>query len=301
MDFGSKGIDAFTAKTFKEIHPAIDPANIPEHSGPYVVCVIGSSRDIGAGVATAYAKSGATGMVLSSRTTSTLDATVAACRKINPNIVIETVACDISDAASVAALAEAARARFGRLDVVIINSGFSGMCLTNILDVEPESYQQAINVNYVGTFHVARSMIPLLLESPGGAKTFICVSSIAALIVRGPIANAQYCVSKLAQLKLMEHLHEEFHAAKGLKTYSIHPGAVASEQALATAPKEFLGSAQWDSPDLCGGFCAWLCAPGSAREWLCGRLLNARWDTEELERRKDEIVEKQLLKTRLTL
>ncbi len=141
--------------------------------------------------------------------TGSLVDTVTACKFINPSTEVDAVACDITDAASVAALAARTKDRFGRVDVVAINSGYSGECLTNILDVPPESYQQAVNVNYVGTFNVARQFIPMLLESPGGAKTFTCVSSIAALIVRGPIANAQYCVSKLAQLKLMEHVHEE--------------------------------------------------------------------------------------------
>lgn len=299
MDWGSKGIGGFTATLFEHVHPAIDPSVIKVPRKPFVVCVVGATRDIGKGIATSYAQAGATGIVLSARSTAVLGDVAAACKSLNPGIEIETVACDISDFSSVAALAGRTKVQFGRVDAVIINSAFSGVCKTNILDVEPDSYMEAASVNYLGTFHMAKHFVPLLLESTDGAKEFHVVSSIAALIVRGPIANAQYCVSKMAQLKLMEHIHDEFQG-QGLKAFSIHPGAVDTKMARDNSPTEFLPYLT-DSPELCGGFCVWLSAGGADRAWLSGRLLSAKWDTDELESRKDEIVSKELLKTRLRL
>jgi len=49
---------------------------------------------------------------------------------------------------------------------------------------------------------------------------------------------------------------------------------------------------------LGGGLCVWLTK--ERREWLSGRWIDARWDLEELERRKDEIMEKDLLKFRMS-
>jgi hypothetical protein len=54
-----------------------------------------------------------------------------------------------------------------------------------------------------------------------------------------------------------------------------------------------------DSPDLCGGFCTWLSRAGRERAWLCGRLVNAKYDVSELEARKAEVVEKGLLKLKI--
>ena len=54
-----------------------------------------------------------------------------------------------------------------------------------------------------------------------------------------------------------------------------------------------------DDVELAGGFCVWLTK--EKREWLSGRYLDARWDVEELERRKGDIVSKDLLKFRLTM
>jgi hypothetical protein len=54
-----------------------------------------------------------------------------------------------------------------------------------------------------------------------------------------------------------------------------------------------------DDVGLGGAFCVWLTK--ERREWLSGRWLDARWDVEELERRKEDILEKDLLKFRMTM
>jgi hypothetical protein len=54
-----------------------------------------------------------------------------------------------------------------------------------------------------------------------------------------------------------------------------------------------------DDVGLGGALCVWLTK--QRREWLSGRWLDARWDVEELERRKEEILEKDLLKFRMTM
>ena len=54
-----------------------------------------------------------------------------------------------------------------------------------------------------------------------------------------------------------------------------------------------------DHVELAGSWAVWLTQ--EKKEWLSGRYTDARWDTAELERRKQEIVEKDLLKFRLTM
>ena len=49
-----------------------------------------------------------------------------------------------------------------------------------------------------------------------------------------------------------------------------------------------------DDVGLCGAFCVWLSQ--KKRTWLNGRLLCAKWDVEELEARKGEVEEGDLLK-----
>jgi hypothetical protein len=53
-----------------------------------------------------------------------------------------------------------------------------------------------------------------------------------------------------------------------------------------------------DTVDLGGGICVWLTK--ERREWLNGRWIDARWDVDELQRRRNDIVEKDWLKFRMT-
>lgn len=297
-DWGTSGVGQFMKSKHHEIYPAVDPSKV-RLPKPHVVCVVGASRGIGAGVAFNYAKAGATGLILASRRTSGLEETAARCKDMKPDVEIEIVSCDITSAESVSQLAETAKVRFGRLDVVVVNSGYSGPVVLKLTDTNPETFQNAINVNYVGTFHCAKYLIPLLLETENGAKAFVAVSSFAALIVRGDIANAQYCVSKAAQLKLLEHVHEQY-LGDGLSTFMIQPGAVASEMAIETCPDVFRPYLI-DSPDLCGALSVWLTKDLEKSSWLKGRLISANWDVDDQESKKKTIVEQDLLKLKLTV
>lgn len=297
-DWGTAGLSTFVPTSHSQIYPSIDPTavSLPK---PFVACIVGASRGIGAGVAYAYAKASATGLVLASRRVLGLEFTAATCKMMKPAIDIEIAECDITSASSVSALADKTMQRFGRLDVVVVNSSYSGPVVLKLTDTDPATFQQASNVNYTGLFLCAKFLIPALLQARDGAKNFIAVSSNAAMIVRGPIANSQYCVSKLAQLKLMEHIHEQYRE-QGILSWSVHPGAVHSEMAAQTTPEVFKPHLT-DSAELCGAFCVWLTSTATEKQWLCGRLLSAKYDVGELEARKDDIVAKDLLKLNLRL
>ena len=65
--------------------------------------------------------------------------------------------------------------------------------------------------------------------------------------------------------------------------------------------KESFAPFAHDTPELVGGLATWLAAwKGEDRAFLSGRYLSSNWDVEEVLRRKEEIVEKGLLKINLT-
>ncbi|KXS97346.1 hypothetical protein AC578_10747 [Pseudocercospora eumusae] len=297
-DWGTKGLSTLTKTTHSHPNATLDASKVSLKS-PFIVCIVGASRGIGAGIAISYAKAGCSGLVLASRRISGLEDTAAACRAINPAIKIEIFGCDVTRAEDVASLSERIKDRFGRLDVVAVNSGISGPVVLKITETDAKTFAGVTDVNYVGTFYCAKFLIPVLLGTADGGKAFLGVSSFAAFLVRGPIANTQYCVSKTAQLKLLEHVHEQYRE-EGLVCYAVHPGAVLSETADETAPDVFRPYLK-DSPELCGAMCVWLTKNGQEKSWLSGRLISANYDADELEARKDEIVAKDALKMRLTL
>lgn len=302
-DWGTTGIGTFVPTKHSNPYPEIDP-KLTSFPRPYVVCIVGASRGIGAEIAKAYAVAGASGVILSSRNVSSLNEVATQCRQIYRDVKVEVVSCDITSNEDVSALARTIEASFGRLDAVIINSGYSGPVILDVIQDDTATIKLVTEVNYLGSYYCAHYLLPLLISSPAPencVKAFLAVGSTASFLIRGPIANTQYCISKLAQLKLVEHIHEKY-KNQGLLAAAVHPGAVMSQMAAETAPKEFMQYLT-DDPALCGAFMVWLTKPRKSEPltWLGGRHLVANWDATELELRRKDIVENDLLKTRLAV
>ena len=227
--------DKFTETQHQDVTPAIDPSKVALSPG-FTVCVLGASRGIGASIAYAYAQAGASTVILAARSADALETVAARCREIQPKVVVHCVTCDITSDGSVAALARRVKDIGRRLDVVVVNSGFAGTVTTKVTDGDPAEWKKALEVNTLGTYHAAHHLLPILLESDG-AKSFLVVSSAAVAITEGIIANPQYTISKLAQLRLVEMVAKQY-ASQGLLIVGIHPGAVMTEMSMG-APEEF--------------------------------------------------------------
>ena len=116
-----------------------------------------------------------------------------------------------------------------RLDVVIVSSGVMGQVASNATDTDPEEWKRCFDVNTVGTYNAAHQLVPLLMRTPGGAKAFVAISTFGLWVTAGPPAAASgYLVSKLAQLRLVEMIAEQYQA-EGLLSVGVHPGTVATE------------------------------------------------------------------------
>ncbi|KAF2261067.1 NAD(P)-binding protein [Lojkania enalia] len=261
---------------------------------PLTVCIIGASRGIGASIAYAYAQAGASTLILVARASSSqhLSTVEDRVREINPSTATATLPCDITSAESVSQIARRVAVDYGRLDVLILNSGYSGPVVLKVDEGSPQDFQDVFAVNVQGTYLVAHYFIPLLARSENGAKTFVAVGSFAACIIKGHIANTAYCLSKFTQSRLIEFISEQY-ASDGILAVAVHPGAVLTEMADSTTPESFRPYLT-DDPGLCGAFCVWLSK--EKRMWLNGRLLSATWDVEELLEKKDSIEEQDLLK-----
>lgn len=228
----------FTTKKHSQPTTAFDP-QLNRLSQPLNVLIIGASRGIGEGIVYAYAQAGAASLVLAARSSSAKQvATVEKrAKELNPDVLIKCLAVDITSSQSVAALAKSVEKEVGRLDIVVLNSGYSGPVVLKVDEGDPQDFQDVFDVNVQGTYLVAHHFIPLLKAS-NGAKTFIAVGSFAACITSGHIANTAYCISKFAQTRLIEFLAEQF-GADGVLAVAVHPGAVNTEMADKTTPESF--------------------------------------------------------------
>ncbi|CCM04748.1 uncharacterized protein FIBRA_06938 [Fibroporia radiculosa] len=276
-----------------DTYPAIDPAKA--NLAGQVVLVTGASRGIGKAIAIAFAQSGASGLVLLAR--SDLSATKAACEaaatRPGQSLKVLTVNVDASDTAQVDAAIAKVKETFGRLDIVINNAGACNPG-SLIADSDPKLWWHTWDVNIRGTYEVTRAALPLLVESKGN-KTIILVSSAAA---HGIIEthNSAYGMSKLAQLRFAELLTNEY-GDKGVVALAVHPGAIPTDMNADISDdfKAYL----IDTPEIASHTIVWLAR--EPRAWLSGRYISCQWDMEELEAKRQEIVDGDKLKVRMAI
>lgn len=106
---------------------------------------------------------------------------------------------DVADAASVAALADAALDRFGAVHVVCNNAGVGGGGL--IKDLTLNDWRWVIDVNLWGVIHGVHTFLPHLLANDDGGH-IVNTASIAGLVAGagiGPYNAAKYGVVAISE------------------------------------------------------------------------------------------------------
>lgn len=283
-----------TPHVHHDTYDAIRPKNI-DLSGKAVL-VTGASRGIGRHIAVAYAQAGASKIAIAARSNlKETEAAVLAAAKAagKPEPTVLAITLDTIDSKSVDAAAASITSTFGRLDILVNNAGVLEPVYL-LGDSDPLSWWQSFEVNVKGVYLVSRSLLPLLFSSPDGSRTIVNLTSIGGILVLPTMSG--YNTSKLAVCRLTEYLALEY-ADKQLVAISVHPGGVASEMSLALpeAHHAFIT----ETPELVSESIVYLTR--SPQHWLSGRYVSVQWDLTELEAKKDEIVQKDLLKNKLAV
>ncbi len=147
-----------------------------------VAVVTGAGRGIGAAVAVALAEAGCD-VVISSRTEAQLRQVAG--RIETAGRQAEVVPADLDDLEAVANLAEVAKERFGRLDIVVNNVG--GTMPGAFLDTSPRALEAAFHWNVSTAHALTRAAVPHMLDGDGGAVVGIS-SAMGRLADRGFLA-----------------------------------------------------------------------------------------------------------------
>jgi NAD(P)-dependent dehydrogenase (short-subunit alcohol dehydrogenase family) len=316
MASSDMGID-FTAITHEKAEGSTLPTSNPPPYTPFNVVVTGAGKGLGRAISLAYAQSGVTGICISSRTQSDLDSLEQEMLAVAPNLDIFSRICDTSDPSAVSALSIACAEHFeDQIDVVIANAGIISKYLNDDSEtdrqlpkgiIEDDDFLRVTSINYLGSYYTAKYFTPLLLKRKAPAnsssdadlvRAFVVITSLAGHVPQSAATPVAYNVSKLANNRMVECMAND-HGKEGLLAYAVHPGEVVTPQTLRHSVKK---GDMWDTMlqtdvGLCGGFLTWLTK--SRRDWLSGRYVSVHWDVDELEKKRDEIVEGDKLKFRM--
>ena len=185
-----------------------------------VAIITGSDRGIGEGIATVFAKAGAS-IVVCSPSKERCEEEVAKLKKLGAKAI--AIACDVSKEEDVQKLVAQTVKEFGKLDIMVNNAG---VLLSKPLDeVEQKdlNWQLGINLNGVllGTKHAAKEMKK---QKNGGC--IINTASIAALV--GYSMLSTYCASKGGIAAFTRAASAELAPYK-IRVNAICPGLIESE------------------------------------------------------------------------
>lgn len=131
---------------------------------------------------------------------------------------------DVSDVASIQALAKAALDTYGQIDVVCNNAGVEGYLDGAIWEATDKDWAWTFGVNYWSVVHGVRTFLPILLENPNGGH-MVNTASMTAVV---PARN-MYSITKHGVLALTEVLHSDL-KARGAKVgvSALCPGIIAT-------------------------------------------------------------------------
>jgi len=132
----------------------------------------------------------------------------------------EWLACDLTDEASVNALADAAADRLGGIDIAINATGWG--LLKPFLDTTREELDAMTALQFIGPFQFYQAMIRKMARSKGGrGGSIIQISSATATIMLND--HAAYMGTKAGADHVIRCVAHEF-GGEGIRANSISPG-----------------------------------------------------------------------------
>ena len=183
-----------------------------------VALVTGAGGGIGAALAFALAKAGAT-LVLVDKNAAGLDTTAARIASIGGKTSVHAL--DLVDEAAILALEPIVRAEHGRLDLLVNNAGvaYGG----TFADMELDDFEWVMDINFRATVRMTHAFLPMLRAAP--KAQIVNISSLYGIVA--PPGQTAYSASKFAVRGFSEALRHEY-LGTPLGVTVVHPGGVAT-------------------------------------------------------------------------
>jgi NAD(P)-dependent dehydrogenase (short-subunit alcohol dehydrogenase family) len=180
--------------------------------------ITGGASGMGRGTARALARRGAN-VVIADLNEARMAETVAELNGLG--VAAFAVRCDVSKAEDIEHLAEAARARFGTINVLMNNAGT--LPVGHFESTPLEAWRRVLDVNLLSVVAGVRTFLPDLLAAAGDAHV-VNTASLAGLLAYDTTA-IPYAVSKAAVVSLSEGLALSLRP-RGIGVTCLCPGPV---------------------------------------------------------------------------
>ena len=194
---------------------------------PKVALVTGASRGIGAAIAQRLASDGFTVIVNYAESAAPAEALVRTIEQAGGRVLAAKA--DVSNAADVRRLFDAAQTAFGGVDVLVNNAGI--MSLATVANADDASFDRQIAVNLKGTFNTLREAATRLRA---GGRIINFSSSVVALLQP---TYAVYAATK-AGVEAMTSVFAKELRGRDITVNAVAPGPTATDLFLNGKPQE---------------------------------------------------------------
>jgi len=185
------------------------------------VLITGASRGIGRAIAIECARHGANLALNVYPHVAEADTLIAAIETLGQRAV--AVAGDVAEPETSAALVQAAKDAFGRIDVLVNNAGICPF--HSFLDMPVDTLKRTTEVNLLGAYYMSQTAARAMVEQ-GQGGAIVAVSSISALV--GGAMQTHYTPTKAGVHSLMQSAAIAL-GPHGIRCNSVLPGTVETE------------------------------------------------------------------------
>ena len=186
--------------------------------------VTGGSRGIGRAVCLELARGGANVVLCYAGNEAAAQETVSACEALGARAL--AVRCDVSDAAQVKGLMDAALQAFGAIHILVNNAGITRDSLLMLM--KEEDFDAVINANLKGAFLCMKAVVRTMMKQRYGR--IVSLSSVVGL--RGNAGQMNYAASKAGVIGLTKSMAKEL-AARGVTANAVAPGFIDTDMTAA--------------------------------------------------------------------
>ena len=240
------------------------PASLDLRGRAALVTGAGSESGIGCAAARTLAELGAS--VTVAATTERIHERVAELTTLG--YAAHGAVADLTDPMAAEGLVDAARAQWGRLDIVVNNAGMTSLALPgaaeggDALSLDADAWRASLARNLDSAYYVSRAAIPTMREAGWGRIVMVASVTGPVMAMRG---EAAYAAAKAGMVGLARSLAVDF-AADGVTVNAVAPGWIATGSQTDHERKQGLRTPMRRSAtaDEVASAVAWLCTPGAA-------------------------------------
>lgn len=189
-----------------------------------VAFITGAGRGIGKAVAIALAKEGIN-IGLFGRTEESLKEVSMELEQYG--VQSSYAIMDVSSLEDVEKAIENVTTTLGKVDILINNAGIAKF--ESLVDMDPGTWKEIIDVNLMGPYYVTKTVLPQLIEKNAG--DIINISSTSGL--NGAATSSAYSASKFGLIGMTESLAQEVRR-NNIRVTALTPSTVVTDLAVET-------------------------------------------------------------------